>query len=184
MFREEEPHLGRETCTLSCDRPILVNGHRHGHRLWWANPIHLLLHNGVLQGWHRPAYTSMWWNSRTYTNSLVFFIPLLCARSRVTIKLYMLIWSSESTLLGCQAFHSLIIKPFDHQNLTLPWLFRISDTSENQPKRLESDDQINLSRLIGTLFDFLWDLIWSSDSETKKNEELACWHAHEESLII
>jgi hypothetical protein len=50
-----------------------------------------------------------------------------------------------------QAFHSLIIKPFENQTVTLPWLSRISDTSETQPKRLDSDSQINISTLICSL---------------------------------
>jgi hypothetical protein len=50
-----------------------------------------------------------------------------------------------------QGFHSLIIKPFDNQTVSLPSLSRISDTSENQPERLDSDNQINISRLISCL---------------------------------
>jgi hypothetical protein len=48
-------------------------------------------------------------------------------------------------------FHGLIIKPFDNQTVSLPWLSRISDTSENKSVRLDSDDQINISRLISCL---------------------------------
>ncbi len=35
--------------------------------------------------------------------------------------------------------------------ISLPWLSRISDTSENKPERLDSDNQINISRLISFL---------------------------------
>ena len=47
-----------------------------------------------------------------------------------------------------QAFSCLIIKLFDNQTMTLPWLSQISDTSENHPKRFDSDNQINLSTLV------------------------------------
>ncbi len=48
-------------------------------------------------------------------------------------------------------FHGLIIKSFDNQTVSLPWLSRISDTSENKSVRLDSDNQINISRLISCL---------------------------------
>jgi hypothetical protein len=62
-------------------------------------------------------------------------------------------WESRGENLDNQAFHGLIIKPFDNQTVSLPWLSRISDTSENQSARLDSDNQINISRLISCLGD-------------------------------
>jgi len=50
-----------------------------------------------------------------------------------------------------QGFHGLIIKSFDNQTVSLRSLSRISDTSENKPERLDSDNQINISRLISFL---------------------------------
>ncbi len=47
-----------------------------------------------------------------------------------------------------QDFSYLIIKSFDNQTVSSPWLSRISDTSENQTKRLDSDNEINISTLI------------------------------------
>jgi hypothetical protein len=57
-------------------------------------------------------------------------------------------WWKPSIVSDNQAFHSLIIKPFDNQTVSLPWLSQISGTSENHPERLDSDNQINISRLI------------------------------------
>jgi hypothetical protein len=65
--------------------------------------------------------------------------------------------------LDNQAFHGLIIKPFDNQTVSRLWLSRISDTSENKPERLDSDNQINISRLISFLAQFEhWE--WFSQS--------------------
>jgi len=50
-----------------------------------------------------------------------------------------------------QGFQDLIIKPFDNQTVSLRLLSRISDTSENKTERLDSDNQINISRLISFL---------------------------------
>ncbi len=63
-------------------------------------------------------------------------------------------WESRGENLDCQSFHGLIIKPFDNQTVSLHWwsrIPRISDTSENQSPRLDSDNQINISRLISCL---------------------------------
>ena len=46
-----------------------------------------------------------------------------------------------------QALHSLMIKPFDNQTVSLPGLSGISDTSENQPEWFDSDNQINISKV-------------------------------------
>ena len=53
--------------------------------------------------------------------------------------------------LGRDVLKSLIIKSFDNQPVSLPWLSRMSVTSENQPERLDSDNQINRSSLICVL---------------------------------
>ncbi len=42
-------------------------------------------------------------------------------------------------------------KTCDNQTVSRPWLSRISDTSENKPESLDSDNQINISRLISFL---------------------------------
>ena len=62
-------------------------------------------------------------------------------------------WNWVKTLIisDNQVFHDLIIKPFDNQTVSLPWLSRIRDTSENKTERLDSDNQINISRLISFL---------------------------------
>jgi hypothetical protein len=56
----------------------------------------------------------------------------------VIIKLFMA-WLSRP----------LIIRLFPLNSV--PWLSRISDTSENKPERFDSDNQINISRLISFL---------------------------------
>jgi hypothetical protein len=53
-----------------------------------------------------------------------------------------------------QGFRDLIIKTFDNQTVSLSWLSWISDTSENKPERLDSDNQINISRLISFLDEY------------------------------
>ncbi len=58
---------------------------------------------------------------------------------------------SHMSISDNQAFHSLIVKPFDNQTVTLPGLSRISDTSKTQANRLDSDNQINISTLICSL---------------------------------
>jgi hypothetical protein len=62
-------------------------------------------------------------------------------------------WKSRGENLDYhnQGFHDFIIKPFDNQTVSLPWLSRISDTSEKQSARLDSDNQTNISRLISCL---------------------------------
>jgi hypothetical protein len=50
----------------------------------------------------------------------------------------------------CQSW-GRIINPFDNQTVSLPWLSRISDTSENKPDGFDSNNQINISRLISFL---------------------------------
>jgi hypothetical protein len=52
-------------------------------------------------------------------------------------------WSS------CWLSNPLIIRLFPLNSLT--WWSRISDTSENKPERLDSDNQINISSLISFL---------------------------------
>jgi hypothetical protein len=76
---------------------------------------------------------------------------LLAVSSKVNRRQNWKSWVRHGEKLDNQAFHSLIINHFDNQTVTLPWLSRISDTSENQPKRLDSDNQINISTLICTL---------------------------------
>jgi hypothetical protein len=51
----------------------------------------------------------------------------------------------KTLIISNQDFHGLIIKPSDNQTVS-----RI-DTSENKPERLDSDNQINISRLISFL---------------------------------
>jgi hypothetical protein len=72
--------------------------------------------------WRSPDRGETWWK------------PWLS----VIIKLFMA-WLSRP----------LIIRLFPLNSL--PWLSRISDTSENKPERFDSDNQINISRLISFL---------------------------------
>ncbi len=64
--------------------------------------------------------------------------------------------TSHGEILECQVIINLFIPwlsiPFIIRLfVSLPWLSRISDTSENQTDRLDSDNQINISRLICVL---------------------------------
>jgi hypothetical protein len=77
-----------------------------------------------------------------------------------------------------QTFHGLIIRPFDNQTVSLPWLSRISDISENQPQRLDSDNQINISRLISYLVS-MRDCEWGW---LGKQVRRALYHQYEHSV--
>jgi hypothetical protein len=81
-----------------------------------------------------------------------------------SIFILLTVWSGESsaeleklgekwwkTWLSNFSFLQMLSSSFDNRTVTLPWLSRIIDTSENHPKRLDSDNQINKSTLIDTL---------------------------------
>jgi hypothetical protein len=72
---------------------------------------------------------------------------------------------SDNQVFMAWLSNPLIIRLFPLNSLT--WLSRISDTSENKPESLDSDNQINISRLISFL-----EIQFHVQSEESRNIDL------------